>query len=806
MLSKKIRFFFIISGVFLIIIVLAFTGGLNISSFKKSYTDSLISSYTVVGKECVRKIEYAVKHGKPIENFFGISELLNEIREFSPDIIGTILVSREGKAISEVNGDLKGLLLFEEEYKGLNFDLKNSKKEFNLIHNDNIYHVILPIYDRDQKWIGSIDMIFNSRIIDKHTNDFMNKNIIVLIILSIISIILLFFIIFRVSILSEDKDIKRRMLLIVLLGVVGSSQIIYAIINFITYRELYIENVKENTSMFARIIQKDINQVVGKGVTYEDLNISEWLDKSISSVQEVERIYIADSDNKVLFSSGGLGGLFLSKRYTKYVNVLQLNKEPSGNTATIGVVLSKKHIDGKILSLGLDALTVLAISFIFMVELSLLLIFSIKRKFINILKQEKQGTKTESDLAIVRTLAFLFFLASYMSISFIPILMKNFYTPKLGISENVMMGLPISVEMLCCGISTLISGYVIDKRGWKALLIVGLVILGSGLFMSGFAGNAMLFILARGITGIGFGISFMSLRCITFVFPSVKDRNNSLTGLNSGAYAGINCGCAIGAMISERIGYSNVFFVALISVVLITLFALKFVVSSKELKNKSEYIGLDTKPDLNKVKHKATYKETGVLRFITNKNIASFFLFVAVPVAVCGMFLNYYFPVFAEKSGVSTADIGRAMLLNGLCVIYLGPMLCNLLSNRLGLRKASILAGGLYFLAMIIFAGMGNVPGAIITVTLLGVIDSFALVIHNNYFLSFESSKMIGEGKAVGIYSIATRFGQMIGPIVFGMNTVSGISKGIGSIAFALLFSIIIFTIVTCQRNSIKVR
>jgi len=72
--TRKVEFVFLTAFIILILIVLGFTGGMNIASFQKNHTESLVTSFTVAGGESVRKIEYAVKYGKPLTNFYGIEE------------------------------------------------------------------------------------------------------------------------------------------------------------------------------------------------------------------------------------------------------------------------------------------------------------------------------------------------------------------------------------------------------------------------------------------------------------------------------------------------------------------------------------------------------------------------------------------------------------------------------------------------------------------------------------------------------------------------------------------------------------
>lgn len=69
--KNSIRTKVIIITFALLIIIMSFTGLINYMAFTANYNKSLINTYSVVGNELVRKIEYALFYGKPIDNYYG---------------------------------------------------------------------------------------------------------------------------------------------------------------------------------------------------------------------------------------------------------------------------------------------------------------------------------------------------------------------------------------------------------------------------------------------------------------------------------------------------------------------------------------------------------------------------------------------------------------------------------------------------------------------------------------------------------------------------------------------------------------
>jgi MFS family permease len=212
--------------------------------------------------------------------------------------------------------------------------------------------------------------------------------------------------------------------------------------------------------------------------------------------------------------------------------------------------------------------------------------------------------------------------------------------------------------MLCAGIATLLAGYLMEQVGWKPIFLFGLVLFSIGCLLSGLANDAVLFIGARGLTGLGYGFSLMSLRGYVNTATNEKQRTSGLSGLFSGLYAGVNCGVIVGAMLADRIGFTQVFFTALtivISVGIISIFVSKNVILQVSMRRSV---------------HQLTRLKPSIVRFLGNYKVLTFFGLIIIPTVVCSMFLDYYFPVYANERGISTSNVGRAFLMHGLLIVY----------------------------------------------------------------------------------------------------------------------------------------
>lgn len=791
--QRRTKNIFILSALSLIIIVLVFTGSLNIASFKQNYTESLVSGYAVAGGETVRNVEYAVKYGKPLTNFLSIEELLQETIEGTPSIEKAQIVLTDGQIIYDQNGEIEGQYFDDQILEQINFIDSHDMYHLYVLDEEK-YHVFLPIHDKDDHWIGSLALTFDQSIVTVHTNTYMWELIYYLFVFAIMSLLCLLIFTKKVSIVSTTGQINKKRILMSLIILLGIIQIIYGVINYSIFNQAYEDIAQDNTSFTAQVIQKDIDAVINKGVTYEQLySIEDYLESIIQSVPVVSSINISNLDNQVLYST-------LSEDNntepidSKYLYTLALEEDPTGNRAKLDVEISAAFLTSNMREIILDMVTILVTSFLFMVELTLFIIIFLAKKLnvsnVNDALDESRthtvpniDVQKDTEIAIVRPLAFLLFMGIFMSVSFIPVVMKNLYEPMWGISQGIIIGLPITSEMFFAGLTTIIAGYLIDKKGWRVSFYLGLFIVAIGTLLSGLAQDALFFILARGVVGAGYGFSLMALRGFVNTTPSTQRRTSGLASLFAGVYAGLNCGVIVGAMLADRIGFSQVFFVAFGAMVLTGLFAY-FNLSPK--KNRAFKAMNDSSTKQGKI---------SLLQFFTQRQVLGLFVLIVLPTAISGMFLDYYFPIFAAEEGLSASNVGRAFLLNGLCIVYLAPLLSKYLMTYLGELKSIIFAGLIIVLALLLFSWQSTILVAFIAIILLGLSDSFGLVAQNNYFLRQKVTHQIGEGKALGYFDNVRKTGQMIGPIIFGTLITLGV-YGIGLLGFIFLVTLILFLII----------
>lgn len=797
--DSKLRYLTLVAFAIVTFISLAFTGILHISSFQKNYTISLISGYRLSGAEIVRKIEYAVRYGKPLENFHGIEALLNEVREDFPNVREVQVISTQQEILFNQDGPVTGQFVAEELHALAAFSPGGEGENFQYMRAEDSYNVLLPIRDRDEAWIGTLNLVFPQEVISSRTDYYSMLLLRYLVMLALTGMLILILINRFVSFttaakpVSVSKDhniqleplpsftadglqINKKVFMTVLLLLLGLMQLAYGWISYSVFKEAYLENSRNNAILVSGIVQKDIESVVQKGVSYHELyRLEDYLGRIVGSIPEVENIYLSGEQHG---SSGE----------EPFLNIA-LAADGEQNRMQLRVDLSHSYLNSRMRTLLLDTATMVVVSIVLMFEVIIFMLILLQRQLSRIARYRDTDKFPSGlgsvDVTIVRPLVFIIAMAVFMASSFIPLMMRELYQPLLGLSESVILGLPISAEMLFAGVAAVLAGSLIDRRGWQPIFYLGIVIFAAGLFLSSQAMSPLFFIMARGIAGVGYGFLLMALRGFINTRPLETERTEGFSAFISGLYAGFIGGVVVGAMLADRIGYGQVFLVALIFCLLAGLFILLF------LRGSSSTIYTPVQP--------SSLARGSVRSFLSNVPVVSLFLFIVLPLTICSMFVDYYLPVFAAGQGISTSNVGRAFMLNGIAIVYLGPFLSTYTDKRLGAQKSILLSGLITVGAILIFVLSGTFTAAFLVVILLGVSESFGLVAQNNYFVNLKATGVLGTGAALGYFDNVRKLGQMLGPLVFGVVIAFGYT-GIGIVGIITLGALFLFML-TARRK-----
>lgn len=437
--------------------------------------------------------------------------------------------------------------------------------------------------------------------------------------------------------------------------------------------------------------------------------------------------------------------------------------------------------DSMVKSMIFDIVSIVAVIILIFTELTFVWFSRGNRK--KVIQDAGNGKARERELAVyvIRPMIFVIFMADCMATAFLPMLANQLAVPLWGIPAELMSAIPISTEVLLTAVFSFIGGYLLERFGFRPILLSGSVLFTVGLIAAGGAGSILPFIGAKALIGIGMGLLLVGINTLVASYPE-KESAEGFSFYNSGSLAGLTVGTTIGSLLAAPLGYLKVYFVAA------GISAVSLIMMILILKRDTVYPRLQ-------VEKEETRSTVSIVQFLFRKEVVLFFFCAMIPYMLYGYFLNYFMPLFAESQGMSETAIGQIFLVNGICVIYLGPSLTSFVTGKLRGKWPVVAAGVIYIMTLLLFCGFMGSGMVIVTALLFGIADSFGFSALSLYFSGLDVVKSYGNGKAMGVYSTFDNISQTLGPFVFSAVFVMGIQKGILLLAGIYLMLLAVYAI-----------
>lgn len=766
-------------SVLLIVAALVFSAGINLGTFRRDCGDALFSTFSVAGRKVVTSIEYAVKYGKTIDNFFGMERALNQLRTYLPQADGVAVALPNGQVAYAIGTygfkDRVGDRLSGYEQRRTSEEFKHNTS-FNYHDTDNrSYELYLPIRDpSDGRWIGTLMIAASDSVIDEYVRAFERHTLIFVGALGGVAILLLG----GLALLPErgrgssERPRSGR----AALAVAALVQIAVGVTGYGAFSDAYLRTVENTTGIVENIVATDIGSVIGRGATYRSFSgIDDYFREIVAIVPHFKGMSLAVPEGADL--SGSLGsGQPAAKG--DLVTGRALATDADFVTPTLRIVIDSDFIQRNMLEVVANNVTILIISLMFIYELHAFVSRRMRPTVETVTETEAEAVAvvagadaaaaTGRSLAGLRFLTFVLYFGMFLSASFVPVIMQTFDRGLFGLAPPQAAAVPVSVEMLCGALAILLAGRISARLPWRTMTAAGLAVAVLGAVVSGMTGDPLLFIVARGLVGAGTMTALMGLYRLIDRIRRIDPATGAYSDLFSGMYVGVNCGAVVGSLLADAIGPHAVF---LIAAVVLTLGIGQLLLLTPEPAGAAAIAAAApavaaAKPDGDTAPARRVWSDGSFLAFL---------LLVSVPTSACSMFLIYYFPLFASGLGQPASTVGQAFLLYGLCIVYLGPLLSRLMRSSNLAPGLPVLASGLIMAAgLTTFALTGSLVGAFLAILLLGLSDSFGLTAQQRYL---ERLPVVGtHGLAVpqSYHLNARKIGQVIGPMLFSAAAVAG--------------------------------
>jgi predicted MFS family arabinose efflux permease len=765
-----------ILSVAVLVLTLGFNVLLSVSTLDRLAIESLLSGYRGAGEHLALGIERGLRFGKPLTQYAGMAEMLQDLRDGAKGISAIEVVDAEGAVLyatqdvsrPQAPAGLGGIASAPDsdrasrqafDIKALGMDAKSLEHAF--WTGPQSYRIVIALHHNGIA--GAVALEIAAKEVEAATTGFVRWAVALLAAACVAVCVTLAAWIGLLTGTPEARARLGRSLSVLLLVLIGGTQLAYSTAMLSLFDSFLQKAVRDKTELAAHFIKRDFEYIVHKGVDVRTLTGGEeLLTRIVEKHPELGGASLVTPDGAVLASTG---------RLDKQWSVVEQSVDaywPSRFRQREEVLRIRLHIDPAHMSenvraLGLDLATFLIISLLFLMELAKLL-GMLSQRMLHSLQREGQGGSPAFPVCSAQALragGFLFFLAYDMGISFIPVLARTLHVPMWGLPEQVLTGLPISAEMICAGLALFGSGIFSERFGWRSTFAFGVAAAMIGLFMGGGATSLPGLIAARGACGFGFGLVLMACQIGT-----LEDENagSGLAGVFAGIFSGSICGAAGGAMLAERIGFEAVFYVAG-AIVPIAMLALLLGGTRGSIPG-----AVGASPQVEAEQQAPVH---AAWNFLRDPRMLVLLGMIGIPAALCLTgFLHYMLPLLLTEAKTAQSDIGRIFMLYGLCFITVGPMLGRWL-DRSGNKGVFAMFTGLLSGAALLVAGTSSsLPIVGVAVVVIGIAQCMAAPATMLCVVGLASAQRLGRGKTASIYRTMERVGQVLGPILFGMALV----------------------------------
>ncbi|MBP2315616.1 MFS transporter [Azospirillum soli] len=760
-------------SVALVVLTLGFSAGINIGSFRQSYANALMSSFSVAGGKAARSVEHALAYGKVLEDFYGIEKILAQVRTHLPEADGVQLARADGRILYS---DLKtpqansAQTLPEAERRRAAAELAKRPIHVSYDVDGGKYRLHMAIRQPGSGTLaGHLVIISDKAVVDGQVARFQERIVTALAALGGASVLLFGGFLLAAGLWGRGPaatDKRRRRLT---LGVLATAQILAGVLSYQHFTAAYIETAEVSTKVVGDIVHGDFETALSRGASYRSLSgLDAYFAQIAATVPHIRTLTL---DTTGAPPEPPQNPTLAEGRDFDISHPLPA--DPSGRAPALTITIAGEHITAQLREIVLDMATILVTSLMFMFEF-----YAFTATF-------SAGRATEaagegSAVAAMRFTTFLLYLGAFLPVSFVPLVMGTFSEGLFGLTPMQAAAAPISMEMLCGAVMLLIAGRLVRAAGWVPLALAGFGLAGAGMALSAWAGEPLAFVLARGLVGLGVMGTLAALYGLIDRLRDPESRTAAYPQMFAGMYAGVNCGAVVGALLAGRIGYPPVFLIA--GAILAAGIAQAWLFVPASVKTRPAPI-----PALTPMPAKA--RGPGVWR----PSVVAFLLLISIPTSACSMFLPYFFPLFASGLGVSPSTIGRAFLLNGMCIVFLGPVLARLARTHVAPWLAVLGSGLLIAGALILFGVQASLLVAFLAVFLIGVGDSFGLASQQQY-----AETLVGEAAdsraAVRAWHLnARKIGQVVGPMLFSAAAAVSVA-GVGILGTGLILSLAAFT------------
>ncbi len=395
----------------------------------------------------------------------------------------------------------------------------------------------------------------------------------------------------------------------------------------------------------------------------------------------------------------------------------------------------------------------------------------------------------------VRLPFFLFVLAEELSKPFLPLYVQA----RLGsgglIDAGVMISLPLAAYLACIALLSPFARTLVMRVGARRLFLLSLAPVACAQVGLAMSQSAWEIVAWRGLAGGAYALITIAFQDYAFAATRREHPGRAIGGFIAVLFGGTFCGTALGGVLADRLGQSNVFLVGAVITLVAGALALRLL----------------ERDDATSAPPSSRELLENLTRVFRTPRIAALVCGISIPANALAVSLLWFLvPLLAENLDVGVADTGRILMLYYLTIILLGPPIAARQARARGgallpLVGALVSGGAVLGLAFSI-----EPAGLVVTVIAVGIGHALlrAPLVGRTLRVADEAFGA-GAGEALlGTLQFAERVGSLLGLVgVAILASISGYASALvvtGGVALlgAMVYAVTEVTAYVGRRNS----
>lgn len=397
----------------------------------------------------------------------------------------------------------------------------------------------------------------------------------------------------------------------------------------------------------------------------------------------------------------------------------------------------------------------------------------------------------------LRLALFLFAAADELPLSFLPLYTRAADNPWRWMDESVLISLPLAGYLSAIVFISPYAGPLAQRLGRRGLLFLSAIPVLAAHLLLYFATSVPEIVVARTIIGAGYAL--VTLACQDYVIETTQreDRDRALGMFSAALFGGIFCGTAIGGVLADRLGPSNVFLFSAALVATSAMLTLWFVKPVSE----SRHAAL---PVTQKAPRVPTVPKVPIFAALRDMRFAMLVLGVAIPANVLlQAFICYLVALSLSALGAPPADIGRTLMIYFIAVAFVGSFGGRVAGRGVPvtwIAQVGSLVAGLSLLPVAL--GPGKIS-MIFAVLGAGIGHGLVRGAQVSVAMSIAETDLshLGSGAVLGTLRTMERLGSIVGLVaIAALAGAAGYAVATATVALWSIAGAVLFVISTRSR------